>query len=59
MITIVLLFYTALYMPYKIAFLEDEKFSTSYYADMLVDILFGLDIIVTFLSAYECTDGSI
>lgn len=59
MITIVLLFYTALYMPYKIAFLEDVKFTTSYYVDMIVDVLFGLDIIITFVSAYECIDGSI
>ncbi len=58
-IIIILLFYTALFMPFKISFLEDEKESVTYYMDLIVDVLFGFDIIVTFLSAYEESDGSI
>ena len=45
-------------MPYKTAFL-DEPSSLSFYIDLCVDVLFGLDILVNFFSAYEEADGTI
>ena len=49
---ILLLLYTAFFMPYKLAFIEDESFSIIV-IDYIVDISFLIDIIVNFLTAYE------
>ena len=60
LIIIGLLGYTATLAPFRIAFYEDtgDFWSTFFKVfDILVDILFGLDIIVNFLSAYEKPDG--
>lgn len=55
-VNITLLLYTALYMPYRIAFIDDNNL-TQVVLDWVVDVLFTIDIIVTFLSAYEEEDG--
>lgn len=57
-VLIVLLIYTATYMPYKICFI-DEPTSTSEIIDSVVDWLFAIDIIVNFISAVELADGNI
>jgi len=60
MITIIMLLYTALFMPYKVAFIDDDSDSgLSGTLDWVVDSLFFTDIIITFFSAYEESDGSI
>ena len=52
MIIVALLIYTAIFVPYRIAFLEDD--SDSLIAlEACVDVLFFIDIIVSFLSAIE------
>ena len=49
---ILLLAYTSTVVPYQVAFVDvDSDFST--FLNYLVDVLFGLDIIVNFFSAYE------
>ena len=48
MVIIVLLIYTAIFVPYKIAFVEESGLAV---LDVLVDVLFGIDIIINFLSA--------
>ena len=53
---IILLLYTAIYMPYRIAFIDDES-SGQIAIDWCVDALFFLDIIINFFSAYEESDG--
>ena len=53
-----MLIYTALYMPYKVAFLDDVSVASST-IDWLVDSLFMVDILINFLSAYEEADGSV
>ena len=56
-IIIILLGYTATYMPYKTCFIDES----SVLADMIdwsVDILFAFDILVNFLSATEKEDGT-
>jgi len=56
MIIIVLLLYTATYMPYRTAF-EDEATFGWFICDIVIDSLFVIDIFVNFLSAYEDADG--
>jgi len=55
---IVLLIYTAIFVPYKIAFIEDESLA-QLVIDAVVDILFGLDIVINFLSARETSSGKL
>lgn len=58
-IMIVLLLYTATFVPYKISFKDDIHESGASQFDLLVDILFGMDIIVNFITPYEKYDGSL
>ena len=55
-IIILLLIYVALYVPYNICFSKkkpgDPK-TTADQVDMVVDIMFGIDIVVNFISAYD------
>ena len=44
--------YTAIFVPYKIAFIETESQGLKY-VEATVDILFGIDIFVNFISAIE------
>ena len=57
LIVFFLLMYTATLVPYRTVFIEDES-STSvfFYFDMLVDILYGTDLILNFFMAYEDAD---
>ena len=52
-ITIILLLgYTSTVVPFQVAFVdEDSTFAT--FVNYLVDVLFGVDIIVNFFSAFE------
>ena len=45
-ILIFLLVYTATVMPYRIAFIENKIFDAWFYVDLLIDILFLIDVIV-------------
>ena len=61
---IFMVLYTATIAPFRLAFILDteenaDKFSTKFFTgfDILVDIIFGIDIVVNFLSAYEKSDG--
>lgn len=58
LIIVILLIYTATFVPYRVAFLGND---TDLIAtlDILTDALFGIDIAVNFLSAYEKNDRSI
>lgn len=48
LVIIVLLFYTALVMPYRLALIEDDTNVNFFYIDTIVDFLFIFDIIVNF-----------
>ena len=53
---IVLLLYTATYVPYRITFLEVEE---DYgWLETTIDILFGIDIFINFLTPYEKFNGT-
>ena len=54
-----LLLYTAIVMPYRMAFLETEKYDDWYYVELTVDALFFLDLILNFFSAYYSDDGTL
>ena len=49
---IVLLVYTSTVVPFQVAFIDHDS-SFSAFLNYMVDILFGIDIIVNFFSAYE------
>ena len=51
-IIIFLLLYTSTVVPYQVAFTETEN-NSSKLLNYAVDILFGFDIIINFISAYE------
>jgi hypothetical protein len=47
-------------MPFKIAFIDDDGISSpGAIFDYFIDAFFMLDILITFFSAYEESDGSI
>lgn len=56
LIMIVLLLYTATYVPYRITFLEVEE---NYgWLETTIDVLFGMDIFINFLTPYEKFNGT-
>lgn len=57
-VTILMMFYVAIYLPYFTAFINEVQGSASYYLDISVDIIFAIDVVLTFFSAYEEADGS-
>jgi len=57
-ISIIILIYTATVMPFWISFVEEDGIvAWSLTIDTMIDVLFVLDIFVTFLSSYEDKDG--
>ena len=52
-IIILLLLYTAIFVPFKIAFIIEADGLIMKCFEWLVDILFGIDIFINFISAYE------
>ena len=57
MIIIVLLLYTAIFVPFKIAFIQTDS-PVMVVFEYIVDIIFSLDIIVNFLSITENTSDN-
>ena len=57
-VIIMLLIYTAIFVPVKIAFVNDTAQSLVV-LDTIVDVLFFIDIIVNFLSATETKSGKL
>ena len=53
LIIIALLLYTAIYVPYKIAFINEQDSVVTQIFEWTVDILFAIDIFVNFISVYE------
>lgn len=53
---VILLVYTATYMPYKTCFIDEED---NPWLDYTIDILFTIDIMVTFISADTEEDGTL
>jgi hypothetical protein len=53
---VILLLYTATYMPYKTCFIDQED---NPWLDYSIDILFTMDIMVTFISADTEHDGTL
>lgn len=57
LIVFFLLMYTATLVPYRTIFIEEEDTTSPiYYFDMLVDVLYFVDLILNFLMAYEDAD---
>lgn len=59
MVTIILLLYTATYVPYRVAFVDEDGSLSFKVFEYVVDSLFFFDIFVNFLSALELPNGSI
>lgn len=55
----ILIVYTAIIMPYVLAFIESNKKDEWFYIDLLLDSSFFFDFIVNIFSAYYKSDGSL
>lgn len=55
----ILLLYTCTYVPFSIAFFDDEvtEHIITKAVDTAADTLFAIDIVITFISAYEVPGG--
>ena len=53
------LVYTALYVPFKLAFSSGLEHTEFYmvYIDWIIDIIFIMDLFINFITAYEKRDG--
>jgi hypothetical protein len=51
LLIIVLLLYTAIYIPIKVSFIE-ESYTAVFVFELLVDILFLTDVVLTFFTAF-------
>jgi hypothetical protein len=60
-VTIILLIYTAIFVPYNVAFSESEdKSLVQTIIDYVIDVLFTIDIFINFISGYEdLTEGKV
>lgn len=57
LIVFLLLMYTATLVPYRTIFIEEEVTDSGFfYFDMLVDLLYFVDLILNFFMAYEDRD---
>jgi len=56
---ILMLFYTATYMPYQICFIDKNSQTAYTILEYVLDTLFGFDIIINFITAIEKPDGTI
>lgn len=55
---LILMFYTAFIMPYKLAFLPEDRNSPDFWLDAAIDAIFFLDILVRLNSAYIDSMGN-
>jgi hypothetical protein len=58
LVVVIILAYTATYMPYKTCFVDDDD-TLGILIDWTVDLLFITDIFVNFISAFDLQDGSV
>ena len=58
MLIIMLLIYTALYVPYKTCFV-DKYTDTSFIVDLFIDACFLTDIVLTFFTTIETENGQL
>jgi len=59
-VILIILIYTAIYSPFKVAYLSKGESSSALIAfETLVDVLFATDIFVMFFTPYERKDGSL
>jgi hypothetical protein len=54
-----LLIYTATIMPYRLAFVDPVDYNAWFFVEMLIDVLFFIDVIVNLLTAYYTSDGEL
>ena len=53
------LIYTAILMPYVMAFIESQSWDTWFWISLVLDILFMSDLILNFLTAYFNNEGTL
>ena len=58
-VIIILLIYTASWMPYQICFVDQTSTGSLLVLEYSIDCLFFLDIVFNFLTAFENPDGTI
>ncbi|XP_033728558.1 LOW QUALITY PROTEIN: potassium voltage-gated channel subfamily H member 8-like [Pecten maximus] len=52
-------FYTAIMVPYNAAFTREQDYRSSIYSDVLVEILFMIDIVLNFRTSFVSKSGQI
>jgi hypothetical protein len=56
---IIILLYTATYAPFKVAFLDDDDSSTGVLVfETIIDVMFLMDIFITFMTPFKRINGS-
>lgn len=56
-IIVTLLVYTSIYVPFEIAFYEEDFSLSKMIFNITIDTIFFCDIIINFISAYETNGG--
>jgi len=57
-VIIILLLYTATFITYRVAFIDTDS-ELLIVLDYIMDTLFGIDIIINFISAYEISETKV
>ena len=56
-VVVILLLYTLIFLPLRVAFQNEENESLA--LDIVIDVLFFMDILMSFVSAYRLADGTV
>ena len=62
MIIVILLFWVGIVTPYRLSFFSNEDYGNSNlytFMEYIVDIVFGIDLIINFITGYENVNGQI
>ena len=58
-ILIVIMLYTAIFVPYRTAFIENNELPGLEQIEIAVDLLFAFDVVISLISAYEDVEGNV
>ena len=57
-VVLILMTYTITIMPFRVCFVDDTTVGW-YWIEIVVQVLFGIDMIISFLSAFHDKDGAL
>ena len=56
---LLLMLYTAFVMPFRLAFMDSEMYTMAFWVEVVVDVLFFVDVLVRVNSAFVDNDGNL